>query len=287
MLKNVRLFCVLLIAAAAASAQTFPPAALQQDLRFLRDEIDRIHPQPEVFASGETLRKTYDTIAAQLQQPLNRDQAWRVFATLNPVFDDAHMFVVQPDWAAQISAHHAAGDALFPYEVQVGAEGDIVIRSELGGGVSALAGQPITQINGIPAAPVAQELLALMTGETRERRTHLLSRRMWFYYWKVFGAPRTFDLVVDGRALRVAGSTVLPASVPPPTFGQQFQFALLPGKAALLTINQFLWPDHAAFNAFTKDAFTQIQAAGVTTLLIDVRENTGGDDALWKDGVLP
>jgi hypothetical protein len=42
-----------------------------------------------------------------------------------------------------------------------------------------------------------------------------------------------------------------------------------------------------AFHAFTKDAFTQIRDAKVTTLIIDVRENTGGNDDMWKFGVLP
>ena len=287
MLKKFRLLCFLLIGVGPASAQTLEPAALQQDLRFLRAEIDRIHPQPDVFASPETLRKTYDIIETQLQQPLTRDQAWRVLATLNPVFADAHMFVVQPDWAGQARAHAAAGGVLFPYEVHVSETGEIVIRSELGGSASALAGKRITQINGVPAARVAQALLALTTGETLALRAHLVSRRLWFYYWKVFGAPRAFDLVVESQPLRVAGSAVLPASVQPPAFDRLFQFEVLPGKTGLLTINQFQWPDREAFFAFTKDAFTKVQAAGVTILIIDIRENTGGDDDLWKVGVLP
>jgi hypothetical protein len=290
----ISIMACLSLATASASAQTtaaFAPAALQQDLRFLRDEIDRIHPQPDVYASRETLRKAYDQVEAHLQQPLNRDQAWRALSALNPVFCDAHMFVTEPDWDDQARAHHAAGGALFPYEVQVSAAGEIAIRSELGGGASALAGMRIDRINGVPARRVAQELLALMTGETPELRAHLVSRRLWFYYWKVYGAPRQFDLVVvrpDGPAtLQVAGSTILPASVAPPAFEQLFKFELLPGNAGLLTINQFVWPDQPAFLAFTKQVFMTIRAANVTTLIIDIRENTGGNDAMWKEGILP
>ena len=280
--------------AAPPPERLYPPQALQADLRFMQAEIDRIHPAPGLFASEETLRKAFGKVEGQLQQPLGRDQAWRVFATLNPLFADAHMFVLYPDWKNLARAHLQQGGRLFPYEVQVDADGAIRIRTELGGKASALAGMRIETINGVPAARVAHELLALTAGDTPALRTHILSRRMWFEYWKAFGAPATFDLVVarpDGPAhLRVAGSTTGPASLATDDairFQQTCQFTLLPEKAALLTIHQFDGADQQAFNAFTRDAFTQMRAAGVNTLIIDVRANPGGDDALWKAGVLP
>jgi hypothetical protein len=297
---NAVLVMLCLLSGAPSPAQPTPsepaysPEALQRDLRFLREEIDRIHPEPGLFSSRETLRKAYDGVEAQLRQPLSRDQAWRVLATLNPVFADGHMFVVYPDWKALTRAHLEAGGTLFPYEVQVTPDGGIAIRAELDGGASALAGTRIEQINGVPAARVAQELLARIGGETAELRANLLSRRMWFYYWRMFGAPRQFDLVLakpEGSAsMRLAGSGKVPASLDmdgPEGFRKTFQFELLPGNAALLTIKQFQWPDQQAFNDFTRDAFTTIRDAKVRTLIIDVRENTGGNDDMWKAGLLP
>jgi C-terminal processing protease CtpA/Prc len=297
---NAVVVLLCLLTCAPAPAQTAPsepvyaPEALQQDFRFLREEIDRIHPDPGLFSSREKLRKAYGRVEEQLRQPLTRDQAWQVFATLNPVFADAHMFVVDPDWKARTRAHLAAGGALFPYDVQVSTEGEMVVRTELDGSPSALAGMRIEQINGVPASRVAGQLLALMAGETPALRANLLSRRLWSEYRRVFGAPKEFDLVVakpEGPThIRVAGSTKAPSSLAmegPASFSKTFQFELLPGKAALLTINHFLWPDQQAFNAFTKDAFTRIRDAKVKTLIIDVRENPGGDDDMWKAGVLP
>jgi hypothetical protein len=281
-------------AQAAVAEPVYSPEALRQDFRFLQEEVDRIHPEPGLFSSRETLRKAYAGVDERLRQPLTRDQAWRVFATLNPVFADAHMFVVQPDWKALTRAHLEAGGTLFPYEVQVATDGTIAIRSELDGSATPLAGMRIEEINGVPAARVARELLALMAGETPALRANLLSRRLWLYYWKTFGTPPQFDLVVarpDGSTpLRVAGSRRLPAGLDmegEAGFRKTFRFELLPGSAALMTINQFVWPDQQAFNAFTRDAFTKIRDAKVKTLIIDVRENTGGNDDLWKGGLLP
>lgn len=278
----------------APASGTYSPQALQDDLRFLRQEIDRIHPDPGLFTSRETLRKAYDTVDAQLRQPLTRDQAWRAFAALNPVFADAHMFVVQPDWRALTRAHLAAGGVLFPFEVQVTPAGEIAIRTNLDGSATPLAGTRIASIDGVSAARIAHDLLALTAGDTPALRANLLSRRTWFDYWRVLGAPRQFDLVLAGPrgpvAMRVAGSGKLPAVLDTEGasgFDNTFKFDLLPDHAALLTINQFAWPDEGAFKTFTRQAFTRIRAAGVTTLIIDVRENTGGDDSMWKEGILP
>ncbi|MFC5549558.1 S41 family peptidase [Massilia aerilata] len=293
---NAVLVALCLLGSAPAPAQTasaepvYSAAAMQQDFRFMRAEIDRIHPEPGLFTSREALRKAYDQVEAQLRQPLTRDQAWRALATLNPVFADGHMSVVFPDLQALTRAHLAAGGLLFPYEVEVSADGEIAIRSDIDGSASALAGMRIEQINGMPAARVARELLARAQGDTPALRAHVLSRHMWFEYWHMFGAPRQFDLVVAKPAgpahLRVAGSGKIPAVLDtegPSGFKKIFQFALLPGNAALLTINHFLWPDQQAYNAFIRDAFAKIRDAKVSTLIIDVRQNPGGDDGMWKE----
>ncbi|WP_288378569.1 S41 family peptidase [uncultured Massilia sp.] len=289
-LNTFVLAACLLIPPATAADAPIAPEALQADLRFMRAEIERIHPEPGLFVSRETLRLAYERIEERFRQPMERDAAWRTLATLNPLFADAHMFVTQPDWKAAARAHVAGGGVLFPFEVQVGANGDMIIRAELGGGASKLAGMRIARIDGVPTAQVAHELLGLMAGDTPALRANLLSRRMWLYYWKTHGAPAQYAFTLaNGRTLRVAGSARLSASVADnePGFARAFGFELLPGKAALLTVNTFLWPDRQAFYDFTKDVFTKIRDAGVTTLIIDIRENTGGDDDPWKFGILP
>lgn len=294
LLSAVSLLCITQpVAAGAPSETTYPPAALQADLRFLRDAIETTHPDPGLFVSREKLRKTYDDVERNLQHPLTRDQAWRALAVLNPVYADAHMFIVDPDWEARTRAHLVAGGALFPYDVQVDVDGQIAIRADLDGRPSPLAGMRIETINGVPAVQVGQALLALMAGETPGLRANLLSRRMWYYYLQVFGTPEQFDMVIAKPsgpvAIRVAGTRQLPvalAATGPNGFEKTYRFELLPNKTALLTVNQFQWPDKDAFYAFTKAAFTRIRAAHVTTLIIDVRGNTGGDDDMWKTGLL-
>lgn len=280
----------LLAGAAHAAEPVLTAEQLRQDVQFIRQTIAEIHPDPAITIAPATLDAALSTAQEGLAAPMDRDAAWRVLAKLNPVFADAHLALVQPERDQQARAHLAAGGGFFPYEARVTPEGDLFIRAELGGKASALARSRIEAVNGVPASQVVQELLQRVHGDTAAFRAEVLSRRFWFYYWKMYGAPSRFTLTQDGKQHGVPASTALPellGGADAADFDKLFRFELVGKRSALLTIAQFGWQDKEKFYAFTRDAFTRMQAAGVTNLLIDVRENGGGDDDMWKQGVLP
>lgn len=274
----------------SAAEPRFTVEQLQEDVRFFRQAIAQIHPDPGFSVAPEQLDKALDSAQQQLSAPMSRDEAWRVLARLNSVFADAHFAVLQPDGNAQREAWLASGGVLFPYEVKATADGRLFVRAALGGGATALAGMPIDSVNGVPADRLVHELLQLVHGDTPQFRAEVLSHRWWFYYWKMHGAPSRYRFSHGGKPMEVAGSRARPEGLVgtmEADFDRVFRFELLGKRAALLTIGQFSWPDKKKFHAFTAAAFARIREAGVTTLLIDVRDNPGGDDDMWKEGVLP
>lgn len=277
----------LLLPAAAAQSVLFSPAQLKEDLAALKSHMATIHPDPGFGGQGSDIALAMAQVEARLNKPLSRGQAWAAFATLNPAFADAHMQVIWPNVREETRAHLNAGGKLFPFEVVIDSSASLRIRSALGGGSTPHAGATITHINGRAAAEVVSKMLARAAGDSPGFRANHLSWRMWLPYWKMYGAPARFDLVLEGRgAVQVDGSSVLPDY-----FHQQFEhlfkFEMLPGGAALLTLNAFMVEDQQRFLAFTKAAFARAQQSKASMLIIDVRQNGGGDDALWKDGILP
>jgi C-terminal processing protease CtpA/Prc len=71
------------------------------------------------------------------------------------------------------------------------------------------------------------------------------------------------------------------------SFEQLFRFELPNARQAVLTVNQFYWREKAQFYDFTRDAFARMKAAGTQTLVIDIRANSGGDDDMWLEGLMP
>jgi hypothetical protein len=270
-----------------AEPARFTPSQLQQDLQFLRSAIESTHPEPTLRSGRPAYEQAFQTAHDKLDRPMSRDEAWRVLAAMNPVFNDGHLGVVLPDWRAETRTYLQAGGKLFPFEVMIDGQERLRIVHALGGGTTALAGLEVESINGVPAAHILRELAALVHGDTPAFRSKLLERRFWLYYWKNYGAPQRFTLQAGGQWLQAAAATQAPAVLAGDTsFEQAFQFRLLPGGAGLLTVKQFHWPDTQRFYDFTERAFTAMREAGTRTLVIDVRENGGGDDALWKNGIL-
>ena len=278
-------------AGAEAPEARFSPGQLRQDAAFLGREILASHPDLAHSVDAELLSSSLRSLEGRLTEPLTRDEAWKLFATLNPLLADGHLFVGIPNWRAEAEAHLAQGGTFFPLEVYVSDDGTVLVKAALGGGVTPHAGARLQSIDGIDTRVVSSELLARAHGDTPAFRAELVSRRWWFYYWKVYGAKDNFDLVFSGEqsaSVRVPGSRIKPEFLAEEAdFGRQFGFELLKCRGALLTAKSFAWEDKTRFVAFTRDAFTRIRNAGAQTLIIDVRANGGGDDDFWIEGILP
>lgn len=200
---------------------------------------------------------------------------------------DGHLTVSYPGGpAAEIQRHLKNGGRLFPYEVYVSGTA-LFIRSALGGSATPLAGRRVEAINDVPAEKIAEKLLAHMNGDTPALRAALLSDRFAFWYWKFFGEHRGLKLRIGGFESAIEGSSALPSAFREKSFEELFQFELLDGDAALLTIREFYWSDKPRLHDFTRAVFQRMRDAGTRKLIIDIRANGGGDDDVWIDGIMP
>lgn len=281
------------MAADPVSPARLSPAQLREDLQFIQRVVTQIHPDIGFSANTDALKAAMAHVDAQLVGPMTPDETWRLFATLNSVFADAHVSVISPDPSGQTAALHASGQGLFPFEVSVDAAGQVHVLSELGGAASPHAGARIEHINGVRTADVSAALLARTNGDTPAFRAVNLSGRWWWWYWKTFGTPRSFELELTLAGRRSVVS--LPASPKQPVwladsdgaaFDRAFHVRDLDDSTALLTVNTFSLADKPRFHAFTEQVFTRLRDDKIRTLVIDIRQNGGGDDDLWKDGLL-
>ena len=119
-------------AAARAPAPTFTATQLRADLR----EIERaLHDMPADLSHSADLAALEGAIRdiddkLERSAPLDRDAAWRLFATLNPILADGHLFVGFVDWRGDTRAHLAGGGTLFPFAVRVTPECELSVRND-------------------------------------------------------------------------------------------------------------------------------------------------------------
>ncbi|MRW91772.1 hypothetical protein GJ699_17395 [Duganella sp. FT80W] len=284
-MKTRSLILILSLLCNLAQAQT----PLQQDADFIRQTIREQHPNLGFSADAAAVERALTTIAADAPASLSRDESWQRLAVLNGLFADAHLFIGSPDWRADTAAHLKSGGGLFPFEVEIDGDGQLVIRAALGDATTELAGARIVAINGVAAGAACAQLLLRTHGDTPRFRSHLLAQRWWLYHWKMYGAASRYqlDLAREDRAwqVTVAASTQTPAILLAER--DPFGFELRPDGSALLKVDSFDHEFKERFMALTHAAFTQMNERHISTLFIDISSNGGGDDDLWLDGLMP
>jgi hypothetical protein len=276
-------------AAPVADQRTIAPAALREDLRVVVDAMEHKHPALSHSVSLARFERAARSVERQLDHPMNQTQAWVVLSQLNSTLADGHLAIGLPDWRADMAEEIKRGTGFFPFEVSVSGHGYPVILAALGGNATPLAGRQIKRINGRDARAIAQAFLMRTHGDTLPFRAALLSQRWAMFYWKMYGTPTTFDLVLAGRRgmQRIAASRTLPDVVQrDANFDRLYQCEVGDSGKARMTVSSFLWPDKDRYFRFTHDCFARIKAAGTRQLVIDVSANGGGDDDMWKDGIL-
>ena len=280
------------LAYAGSAPATFTAAELRADLAELKRALHEMPPDLYRTADAEQLERAFRKIESELQDsaPLDRDATWRLFATLNPTLADGHLLVGFVDWRGDTRAHLASGGTLFPFEVQVTPQCEIRVRATLGGRISPLENLRLRTINKVSAQQVCEQMLARAHGDTINFRADLLSRRFWFYYWKLFGAPAMFDLDLTGLkgAQSFPGRTELPQVLADEaSFERQFWLETLTEDTVAMKLGTFAWPEKQQLLDFTRASFKKLRDIGTKNLIIDLRDNGGGDDVMWIEGVMP
>jgi hypothetical protein len=274
----------------AAAGPTYTPEQLRADLREIRTALHDMPADLSHSVDPAVLDQAIQTLDWKLvnSRALTREEAWRVFATLNPLLADGHLFVGFVDWRADVRAHLANGGRLFPFAVVVSPQCELSVHEDPNARIRA--------VNGIAASAVCEQLMARMHGDTRAFRADLLTRRFWFFYWKMFGAPERYDIEFEAiGSRRFDGDKDLPALlVAEESFSRLFDLTFVnddpAGKSAstaILSLRTFAWPDKNEVLAFTKQSFEALRRRNIKTLIIDLRDNGGGNDDQWIEGVMP
>ncbi len=265
------------------------PADAKKDIDVWFDWIHATHP--DLAYTVKDIEEFYTSVAQikdSIILPITGLEFWKRFSILNSQLSDGHIKIGAPG-SDYLKEYNAKGGTLFPFEV-IFNDSKLLITDSLGGKTSELKGFQIVEINKIPIDTVLNELILRINGDTDTHRKAILQKRFAYYLMLFYGESKQFTLAVrSGKSIQniiVQASNELPIFYQPEIFDNNFKFEILEGKTALLTINTFGWDKKEDYFKFTEKAFADIKSNNINHLIIDVRENGGGDDDMWRDGIL-
>ena len=272
---------------------TITQADLISDFDAWMSGMRALNPDISIRADVRVVDRQAALIRRSLTQPMTRRQAWKQFARLNPYLKDGHSGIYMPDYREALDAHVAAGGRIVPVEVRFAADQSLRVFAVTPGAGDITPGDRLLSINGHNAKELAAAMVERSPGDTLAFQRAYAERRFAALYWFLYGDTGQYDLAVESAQsgchlqVRLAGATTLPEALQPsPKARDLFGWRILSGDIGYLRVDAFDGREGDALANVAKTAFTQFKQRGIHALIIDVRENGGGDDPLWQQDLM-
>jgi hypothetical protein len=287
----------------SAPPQKFTPDQLREDFRIARRSLEEGHSGIYRYTAKAELDRVFDAASKSLDRPMDAVEFFRVLAPAVAAIKCGHTNVTLPEGLRKDISNTFP---LLPFQVRVLKGRAYIFRdfSDLANPENkqgALAGREIRSINGVPGSRIVATMLSAVPADgdvQSSRQARIGSWTFNGYLFGLVGIKSPFELVlagakndqttrVEGVALpkmREASKTRYPQDKDPSRAGELKFFE--DGRIARITIHQFggyADPEKKqGFRDFYKESFETIHTNGSRALIIDLRNNGGGEDELGQ-----
>lgn len=267
-------------------------ASIQKDLAQLALYLDTLHVDSSYTMDIEQVKAAINQLSNNVTQPMTQYETWKYLSQLNPLFNDAHMLIDYPDSSKMSKQHLVNGGQLFPGKVRIDKNKRLFITQVPKAKSRLHLGDEITAINGIPTLTIVNNMLERMYGDSPEHRVVLTAKRFSKLYWMLFGDTGTYQLDVIRNQIEssvlIAGKSELDAKVNPP-LSEIVQRKVLDNDIGYIKVDRFYYSaeQENAFFEFMNETWKVFHQAKVQDVIIDVRNNPGGTDHYWMQGIAP
>lgn len=271
----------------SAIAQTMEPPALREDLNVLRSALEEGHPGIYRYTPKPELDGTFEKTAAGLNRPMTSIELFRVLSPVVAMLKCGHTSLMLP---ADMAKTITASLPFLPFEVRVIGNKVYIFRDYSANGN--LAGAEIRSINGIETGKILNTMLASVHGDGdtptagRSRISDGGSFARLLYTLVGIESPFRVRYTLAGKDTEAVIEGVLRSKVPEPQRPKDMASYRLTGdgKTGVLKIYGFGGKaDGKPLSEYIRDAYVDLDAKHATSLIIDVRDNGGGADALGKE----
>jgi hypothetical protein len=283
----------------AQSPKLFTPQQLKQDLQVLKDSLIIVHPALYRYVERPVFNAAFLAVERKLNKPLSLNAFYTLVAPLATMAGDIHTLIELPD---EYRNEVAVNNQLFPFDVRIIGQ-EVFIASNNSDDSTISVGSRITKINDQPILKVLQKMGSTFSGEgaNQSYKTRLTEQRFAFHYFFVYGdcktfkiefldgdsrkektvAPQPFSVISERRAdTRKVYPLLKPLYPQPPYLSLSLEKEK---RTAVLTVkwlqNDVLAGNGEAFKPFIDSAFAVIKKESIQHLVIDVRNNDGGESA--------
>jgi hypothetical protein len=282
-----------LLSAQPRSPAKIEPGLLQEDFRIFRSALEEGHSGIYRYTPKPEMDRSFHTAAQRIARPMSALEFYRLLTPVVAKIKCGHTAVLPPRGVQEAMAKTIP---LFPFDVEV-SNGKVYTLREYMPDEQHLTGLEVRAINGVPIERILATMIAATAGDgdSQTVRPWRIGHGGAFprLLYSLVGIESQFVIEFRDpesgteRKVRLSGvrgdfrETIGPVRYPrdqKPDKAADLKF-LDSGRIAVLTIRQFAG---SLGGRFFDDAFDQIRRHGSASLIIDVRNNSGGADELGK-----
>lgn len=271
----------------------YPVNELQTDFKFLRNKLEKLHPNLYLYTPKKNFNLFFDSIYNSIKNPLTETDFYNLITLLNSKIKDGHTMFL-PGEAASGFINKGK---FFPFDIFI-SNNKLYINKNYSSDILIKEGSEILSVNGIASTDILNYLLRrqIRDGNNQTYSYWILTNYFKQYFSFSFGQPSAFSVTFKTNNIDSQKESINALSKDSIKFyklhkypdtdsneNKQITFEInKQSNVAILTIKSF---DSDILNTVYKQPFSvtlqkvfaQINSLHIKNLILDVRNNQGGD----------
>jgi C-terminal processing protease CtpA/Prc len=262
----------------------FQAKQLQEDFLILRKVLEEAHPSLYRYTDKKVFDADFDNAFKRLNEEMTEREFFPIVASIVSAIKDGHTGIMPS------SEYMNYLKKMFPLNLRF-IKGKAYIISSPNNSIT--PGSELLSINGKKMSGITHTILAHLPadGDIETGKYWLLNQRFSLFYNVFIEQPDSFNVEYYDAAKRQKKKISVPplenaATIPVPVSVDRkpLRLEFLPeSNTALLTINTFdgdtITKAGQDYRQFMEAAFQEMKQKNIQNLIIDLRNNGGGDDA--------
>ncbi|MCC2616242.1 peptidase S41 [Aestuariibacter halophilus] len=256
-----------------------PADQLRADIDALVEGVLLRHPDLSGYTRLADVQAAATELKQQIDGPMTRVAFFRLVGQLSHHFNDGHSFLIWP--YQEYNALVGDGAQGFPFHLERTPFGLFIKHAYQQGEQHIAAGTRVLSINGVDSETLMDTAQRYVGGETRLLREHTVAARFAPMLWSVFGFIDEFALELANEQgattlmVRSGDNWQLSDDAGAQGNAEHYYKRLKPGVGYLYIGSFDTDPDQ--FETFIDQTFTSVQDDQLQHLIVDIRDNTGGN----------
>jgi len=254
-----------------AASRAYSSAKLTQDITYLQESLEKIHPGLNWYTDKSSLDRTFSGLKSNLQKTTSEAE---FFQQLSPLIEQIHCGHTELYPSVTTEEYYARFAKQFPLSLWITGDSTVVVKDYEG--IS--KGSTVLSINGYNQTEVVHRIRSAIAsdGQNQTYKSFRLQHEFPALHARYTQPADTFAVKIKDingqiKTIRIAGSERT-------TLKSDYATAQINNSLQTLILKIPSFATSQDFPSFLNETFGKIAEQKITTLIIDLRNNQGGKD---------